>query len=132
MKKPLPYVHAAGTLAVIVTAAYAPAAAQTRADGGPPAYTAADVQFMSGMIGHHAQAVLMAGWAPSHGARQSVRALCERIVVGQREGDSRGGEGGGPGLMIMVGGQQVDSRAADQAKVRNLAAAVTDLANAEH
>ncbi len=85
MKKPLSYVHAAGTLAVIVTAACAPAAAQTRADGGRPDYIAADVQFMSGMIGHHAQAVLMAGWAPTHGARQSVRALCERIVVGQRD-----------------------------------------------
>ena len=26
-------------------------------------YTAADVHFMSGMIYHHAQAVLIAGWA---------------------------------------------------------------------
>ena len=48
-----------------------------------PAYTAADVHFMTGMIAHHAQAVLMAGWAPSHGASPSLRALCERIVVGQ-------------------------------------------------
>jgi uncharacterized protein (DUF305 family) len=38
---------------------------------------------MSGMIHHHAQALLMAGWAPTHGASPSVRALCERIVVGQ-------------------------------------------------
>ena len=43
----------------------------------------ADVNFMSGMIAHHAQAVIMAGWAASHGARQDVRILCERIVVGQ-------------------------------------------------
>src|ERR1051325_10528661 len=48
-------------------------------------YSDADVEFMSGMIPHHAQAVLMAGWAPSHGARQDVRILCERIVVGQRD-----------------------------------------------
>src|SRR5207249_2894629 len=48
-------------------------------------YTDADVRFMAGMIGHHAQAVLMAGWAPSHGASQALRALCERIVVGQRD-----------------------------------------------
>ena len=27
----------------------------------------------------------MAGWAPSHGAGESLRALCERIVVGQRD-----------------------------------------------
>jgi uncharacterized protein (DUF305 family) len=40
---------------------------------------------MTGMIGHHAQAVLMAGWAPTHGASPAVRALCERIVVGQRD-----------------------------------------------
>jgi len=46
-------------------------------------YTAADVHFMSGMIYHHAQAVLIAGWAPSHDATPSLRALCERIVVGQ-------------------------------------------------
>ena len=35
---------------------------------------------MSGMIGHHAQAILIAGWAPSHGASQSVQILCERII----------------------------------------------------
>jgi uncharacterized protein (DUF305 family) len=40
---------------------------------------------MSGMIPHHAQAVLIAGWAPSHGARLDVRTLCERIVVAQRD-----------------------------------------------
>jgi uncharacterized protein (DUF305 family) len=40
---------------------------------------------MSGMIPHHAQAVVMAGWAPTHGARSDVRILCERIVVGQRD-----------------------------------------------
>jgi len=27
----------------------------------------------------------MAGWAPSHGARDDVAILCERIVVGQRD-----------------------------------------------
>ena len=48
-------------------------------------YSDADVEFMSGMIPHHAQAVIMAGWAPSHGARPDVAVLCERIVVGQRD-----------------------------------------------
>ena len=48
-------------------------------------YSDADVDFMSGMIPHHAQAVIMAGWAPTHGARQDVAILCERIVVGQRD-----------------------------------------------
>ena len=60
-------------------------AAVAAADSGRPAYTAADAAFMSGMIGHHAQAVLMAGWAPTHGASPAIRALCERIVVGQRD-----------------------------------------------
>ena len=45
----------------------------------------ADVHFMSGMIPHHAQAVLIAGWAASHGARPDITVLCERIVVGQRD-----------------------------------------------
>jgi len=54
-----------------------------RADSGRPRYTPADVHFMSGMISHHAQAIVMAGWAPSHGASGSVRVLCERIIVAQ-------------------------------------------------
>src|SRR5437773_5705640 len=48
-------------------------------------YSDADVDFMSGMIPHHAQAVIMAGWASSHGARQDIAILCERMVVGQRD-----------------------------------------------
>jgi uncharacterized protein (DUF305 family) len=49
------------------------------------AYSDADIDFMAGMIPHHAQAVIMAGWAPSHGARHDVSVLCERIVVGQTD-----------------------------------------------
>src|SRR4051812_39600163 len=48
-------------------------------------FTDADVDFMAGMIPHHAQAVVMAGWAPTHGARKDVAILCERIVVAQRD-----------------------------------------------
>jgi len=40
---------------------------------------------MSGMIYHHAQAILIAGWAPSHEAGPSVRTLCERIVAAQTD-----------------------------------------------
>ena len=54
--------------------------AQARADSARYPYTEADIHFMSGMIGHHAQAIVMAGWAPSHGASASVRTLCERII----------------------------------------------------
>jgi uncharacterized protein (DUF305 family) len=89
MKRPLPHVSAVVALTLLTVAASGQApvspAAQAKADSGRPPYTAADVHFMSGMIGHHAQAVLMAGWAPSHGASGAVRALCERIVVGQRD-----------------------------------------------
>jgi uncharacterized protein (DUF305 family) len=60
-------------------------AQQVAAEKGIEPYTAADVRFMTGMIGHHAQAVLIAGWAQSHGASPSVVGLCERIVVGQRD-----------------------------------------------
>ncbi len=48
-------------------------------------HTPADTHFMTGMIPHHAQAVLIAGWAPSHGASDAVQRLCERIVVAQRD-----------------------------------------------
>jgi uncharacterized protein (DUF305 family) len=40
---------------------------------------------MSHMIGHHAQALVMAGLAPSHGASSSVRTLAERIINGQQD-----------------------------------------------
>jgi uncharacterized protein (DUF305 family) len=53
--------------------------------GGRYPFTEADVGFMSHMIGHHAQALVMAGWAPSHGASASVRTLCERIINGQQD-----------------------------------------------
>src|SRR5437763_371779 len=63
-----------------------PAASHATPPGlGQLPYTDADVEFMSGMIPHHAQAVIMAGWAPTHGARKDVAVLCERIVVGQRD-----------------------------------------------
>ncbi|HEX6435141.1 MAG TPA: DUF305 domain-containing protein [Gemmatimonadales bacterium] len=40
---------------------------------------------MSDMIHHHGQALVMAGWAPSHGASPAVRTLAERIVSGQQD-----------------------------------------------
>jgi uncharacterized protein (DUF305 family) len=60
-------------------------AEQARADSGRMPFTAADVHFMQGMIHHHAQAVVMAGWAQSHGARADVKTLAQRIDVGQRD-----------------------------------------------
>jgi len=94
MKSPFPRVSAAGALAVMAAAACATATQQSAspspavravADTGRRSYVAADVHFMAGMIHHHAQAVLMGGWAPTHGASPAVRVMCERIVVGQRD-----------------------------------------------
>ncbi|MSR05667.1 MAG: DUF305 domain-containing protein [Gemmatimonadetes bacterium] len=47
--------------------------------------TRGDIDFVSGMISHHAQAIIMANWAPSHGASRSVGVLCARIVNAQTD-----------------------------------------------
>jgi len=61
------------------------AAANAKADSNRFAYTEADVQFMSGMIHHHAQAIAMSKLAPTHGAGSSVRILTERIINAQTD-----------------------------------------------
>lgn len=59
--------------------------AKARADSLRYPYTAGDVQFMSHMIGHHAQALVMAGWAPGHGANPEVQRLAARIINAQND-----------------------------------------------
>lgn len=59
--------------------------AQARADSARLPYTAADVAFMTGMIAHHSQAIVMARMAPSHGASPAVRTLCDRIINAQND-----------------------------------------------
>lgn len=59
------------------------AIAQARADSTRMPYTRADIDFMSGMIHHHAQAIVMARWAPTHGASESVQTLASRIINAQ-------------------------------------------------
>lgn len=59
--------------------------ARVRADSLRRPYTEADVRFMTDMIAHHEQALVMAGWAPSHGAGQSLRTLAGRIINGQQD-----------------------------------------------
>jgi uncharacterized protein (DUF305 family) len=63
----------------------AAAVAKAKADSARYPYTAADVHFMSGMIAHHAQAIAMSRWAPTHGASSSVRTLAERIINAQQD-----------------------------------------------
>jgi uncharacterized protein (DUF305 family) len=61
-----------------VAGAQAPAAAQL-------AHTAADVAFMQGMIGHHAQALVMARMAPTHGASAQVSLFCRKVMRSQAD-----------------------------------------------
>src|SRR5205814_9607909 len=106
MKRPASRARAVA-LAILATGTCA-TAGETQTDSGRP-YTAADVHFMAGMIAHHAQAVLIAGWAPEHGAGPALRALWGRIVGGPpaevaatarwlpvRPGPGPGADGPGP------------------------------------
>ena len=72
-------------LSVALAAGISTATAQAPPSPARRGYTGADVAFMSGMIYHHAQAILIAGWAPSHGAGPSLRTLCDRIVAAQTD-----------------------------------------------
>jgi len=69
----------------IIVAAFPLALAGVPVASAQAAVSPADVHFMSGMIYHHAQAVVMAGWAPTHGASHTIQTLCERILVSQND-----------------------------------------------
>ena len=51
----------------------------------PRRASAADVEFITGMIHHHAQAIVMAGFSTTHDANQQIQILSERIIVSQRD-----------------------------------------------
>ena len=61
------------------------AKARARADSLRYPYTKADIDFMSGMIHHHAQAIKMSEWAPLRGASAAVVRLTERIINAQQD-----------------------------------------------
>jgi uncharacterized protein (DUF305 family) len=48
-------------------------------------FTEADVKFMTGMIAHHAQALVMSRLAPENGASQQVKTLASRIINAQKD-----------------------------------------------
>jgi len=73
----------AAFLLALVSAGFQVAQAQVKPPGARYPSTKDDAEFMQGMIGHHAQAIIMAGWAPSHGASPSVQIMCARIVLSQ-------------------------------------------------
>jgi len=68
-----------------VTGSDSAARDRARADSARLPYTRADVQFMTGMISHHAQAVIMAKMAPTHGAGRAVQTVCGRIINAQND-----------------------------------------------
>ncbi|HEY3582970.1 MAG TPA: DUF305 domain-containing protein [Casimicrobiaceae bacterium] len=78
-------VSGAAAQAAAPDSSQASAIAEARADSARYPYTDADIKFMSGMIPHHAQAIVMAGWAPTHGASPAVLTLCSRIINSQRD-----------------------------------------------
>ena len=71
-------------------------------DGGIPPYTKADVAFMQGMIGHHAQAVTMSAFAVANGAIgtidvivafEAVAAIVVTVVMGASYSTTANGRG---------------------------------------
>lgn len=70
---------------VVQPGSAATAVALATADSAARAFAPADVDFMQGMIPHHAQAVIMGRWAATHGARADVQRLCLRIVAAQSD-----------------------------------------------
>jgi uncharacterized protein (DUF305 family) len=77
MNKPFRDTPIVLALALIATA--------TASAQNAPRYTAADVRFMQGMIGHHAQALAMTALIPAHSSRQDIRSLGQRIEVSQKD-----------------------------------------------
>src|SRR6266576_3364311 len=67
---------------VLALALIAPATASAQ---NTPRYTEADVRFMQGMIGHHAQALAMTALIPGRTSRQDIRSLGQRITVSQKD-----------------------------------------------
>ena len=56
-----------------------------RIDSAKMSYTKADVMFMTGMIAHHAQALVMSRLAPENGASSQIRTLAARIINAQKD-----------------------------------------------
>ncbi len=58
---------------------------RARADSLRYPYTQADIDFMRGMIHHHAQAIVISRWTASHNADAAVVRLSERIINAQQD-----------------------------------------------
>ncbi len=85
------------SLLVLALAACAPAggvatgpaplsdSARVRADSLRLPYTEADVRFMTDMIGHHAQAIRISRWVPTHTSDAEMATLAARIINAQTD-----------------------------------------------
>ncbi|HEY4321321.1 MAG TPA: DUF305 domain-containing protein [Gemmatimonadales bacterium] len=60
-------------------------AASTLTAQSKPDFVKADVDYMQGMIVHHAQALEMCVMAPSHGASDRVALFCKKVMISQRD-----------------------------------------------
>lgn len=58
---------------------------RARADSLRYPYTQADIDFMQGMIHHHAQAIKISQWAETHGANPEILRLTARIINAQSD-----------------------------------------------
>ena len=58
---------------------------RARTDSARMRFTPADARFVTDMIGHHAQAIVMARMAPTHGASPTVQTLAARIINAQND-----------------------------------------------
>jgi len=58
---------------------------RARQDSARMRFTPADVRFMTGMIAHHAQALVMAAMAETHDASPEIRVLAARIYNAQMD-----------------------------------------------
>ena len=56
-----------------------------RLDSALTRFTEADTHFMTGMIAHHAQALVMSELAPANGASPQVQTLAARIINAQQD-----------------------------------------------
>lgn len=56
-----------------------------RVESSRDSFTKADVKFMTGMIAHHAQALIMSRLAPENGANSQVQTLAARIINAQKD-----------------------------------------------
>jgi len=58
---------------------------RARQDSARARFTDADAAFVTGMIGHHAQAIVMADLVPSRSGSPAIRTLAARIINAQRD-----------------------------------------------